>query len=99
VVDDNGNRTVPVTTRLAKGPHSISAVLEDWASNESEVAFADFTVAAAPDDEESDPGNAVDDTPGVAGGDSLARTGGPAVGASILGILCLAAGGALVLIR
>jgi small neutral amino acid transporter SnatA (MarC family) len=100
VVDDDGNWTVPVTTPLANGPHSVSAVLSDGAGNESEVAFADFTVAAAaPGGEETDNENAVDNGPGSGGGDSLASTGGPAVGASILGILCLAAGGALVLIR
>ena len=99
-VDEDGNWTVPVTTPLANGPHSVSAVLEDSAGNESEVAFADFTVAAAaPDGEETDSENAVDNGPGSAGQDPLAGTGGPAVGASILGILCLAAGGALVLIR
>ena len=51
VVDEDGNWTVPVTTPLADGPHTASAIQTDEAGNESDADEVDFVVddTVAPD--------------------------------------------------
>ncbi len=43
-VDEDGNWTVPVTTPLADGPHTASAIQTDEAGNESAADEVEFIV-------------------------------------------------------
>lgn len=104
-VDDNGNWSLPVTSPLAPGQHTVDATQTDKGGNTLDAPQVTFTVV----DEQSgnQPGNQPGHQPGHQPGNQpgphptageLPNTGGPAgaVGLGLLALVLLGAGGYVV---
>ena len=107
-IDDNGDWSLPVTTPLAPGPHTVDATQTDQGGNALDAPHVEFTVVAEqsgggqPDNGPTGNGSTGGDQPNSGNqpgphqaADELPNTGAPAgaLWAGLVGLLLLGAGG------